>query len=235
MAPNTKRVFYVKYVSSPLFDADPGAAAGRAARPAGERKPDDIVTPILDQAHVYQIGASRQVIAPHFQVAERCWTHAQPGRGVVERRRLRHRSMSMPARAQGIAVVNQSGGNKEGVAEHALAMMLTLSKRIIETDRRMRAGPEHPAQPVYRPRVAEPHRRRHRHRQCRRPRRRAVPRLVQDARAGLRPVSHRRADQGARGGEGGAGRTAAQADFVSVHCPLTREIARHDGARRSSR
>ena len=45
---------------------------------------------------------------------------------------------------QGIAVVNQSGGNKEGVAEHALAMMLTLSKRIIETDRRMRAGPDIP-------------------------------------------------------------------------------------------
>ena len=45
---------------------------------------------------------------------------------------------------QGLAVVNQSGGNKEGVAEHALAMMLTLSKRIIETDRRMRAGPDIP-------------------------------------------------------------------------------------------
>jgi D-3-phosphoglycerate dehydrogenase len=30
------------------------------------------------------------------------------------------------------------------VAEHALAMMLTLSKRIIETDRRMRAGPNIP-------------------------------------------------------------------------------------------
>ena len=30
--------------------------------------PDDVVAPVLNAAHVYQIGASRQVIAPHFQV-----------------------------------------------------------------------------------------------------------------------------------------------------------------------
>ena len=40
----------------------------------------------------------------------------------------------------GIIVVNQSGGNKEAVAEHALAMMLTLSKRIVEADRQARTG-----------------------------------------------------------------------------------------------
>ena len=41
-------------------------------------------------------------------------------------------------------MVNQSGGNKEAVAEHALAMLLTLSKRIIEVDRRMRRAPDIP-------------------------------------------------------------------------------------------
>ena len=45
---------------------------------------------------------------------------------------------------QGIIVVNQSGGNKEAVAEHALAMLLTLSKRIIEVDRQMRRSPDIP-------------------------------------------------------------------------------------------
>ena len=35
-------------------------------------------------------------------------------------------------------VVNQSGGNADSVAEHALGMLLTLSKRIIEADRALR-------------------------------------------------------------------------------------------------
>jgi D-3-phosphoglycerate dehydrogenase / 2-oxoglutarate reductase len=37
-----------------------------------------------------------------------------------------------------VLVVNQSGGNANSVAEHALAMLLTLSKRIIEADRALR-------------------------------------------------------------------------------------------------
>ncbi len=44
------------------------------------------------------------------------------------------------ATAAGIAVVNQAGGNLEGVAEHALAMMLTVAKKLIVSDRHMRAG-----------------------------------------------------------------------------------------------
>jgi D-3-phosphoglycerate dehydrogenase len=40
--------------------------------------------------------------------------------------------------AAGVIAVNQAGGNKEAVAEHVMAMMLTLSKRIVETDRYMR-------------------------------------------------------------------------------------------------
>ena len=38
----------------------------------------------------------------------------------------------------GVAAVNQAGGNKEGVAEHVMAMMLSLSKRIMLADHSMR-------------------------------------------------------------------------------------------------
>ena len=101
-------------------------------------------TPILNQAHVYQIGASRQVIAPHFQVAD-ALLERMPNLVAVSSNGAGYDTVDVDAcTRQGIAVVNQSGGNKEGVAEHALAMMLTLSKRIIETDRRMRAGPDIP-------------------------------------------------------------------------------------------
>jgi D-3-phosphoglycerate dehydrogenase len=40
--------------------------------------------------------------------------------------------------AAGVVVVNQSGGNANSVAEHALGMLLTLSKRILEADRVLR-------------------------------------------------------------------------------------------------
>ena len=35
----------------------------------------------------------------------------------------------------GVLAVNQAGGNKEAVAEHALALMLCLAKRIVEAER----------------------------------------------------------------------------------------------------
>src|SRR3546814_13813906 len=38
----------------------------------------------------------------------------------------------------GILVVNQSGTNKEAVAEHALGMMLCVSKQMIQSDRALR-------------------------------------------------------------------------------------------------
>jgi D-3-phosphoglycerate dehydrogenase len=141
MAPNAKRVFYVKYLSSPLY------AQILAQRPDVQldklenESPDDVVAPVLNAAHVYQIGASRQVIAPHFQVTDALLARL-PNLVAVSSNGAGYDTVDVDAcTRQGLAVVNQSGGNKEGVAEHALAMMLTLSKRIIETDRRLRAGP----------------------------------------------------------------------------------------------
>ncbi len=42
---------------------------------------------------------------------------------------------------QGVIVVNQSGTNKEGVAEHALGLMLSLSKKIAVSERAMKRIP----------------------------------------------------------------------------------------------
>ena len=41
---------------------------------------------------------------------------------------------------RGILVVNQTGGNAEAVAEHAVALMLDLLKRVTETDLLLRKG-----------------------------------------------------------------------------------------------
>lgn len=144
MAPNAKRVFYVKYLSSPLY------AQILAQRPdvqldrLDNESADEVAAPILRAAHVYQIGASRQVIAPHFH-ASPALLGRTPNVVAISSNGAGYDTVDVDAcTREGIAVVNQSGGNKEGVAEHALAMMLTLSKRIIETDRRMRAAPDIP-------------------------------------------------------------------------------------------
>lgn len=141
MAPNTKRVFYVKYLPSMLY------AEILAQRPDVQldklenETPEHEAEPILRQAHVYQIGASRQIIAPKLQVHTALLARA-PNLIAVSSNGAGYDTVEVDdCTAQGIAVVNQSGGNKEGVAEHALAMMLSLSKRINETDRRLRAGP----------------------------------------------------------------------------------------------
>ena len=39
----------------------------------------------------------------------------------------------------GVLICNQTGKNGEAVAEHALGMMLSLGKKILEADRRMRS------------------------------------------------------------------------------------------------
>ena len=42
----------------------------------------------------------------------------------------------------GVLLVNQGGANAESVAQHVLGLMLVLSKKIIQGDRRMRQGPD---------------------------------------------------------------------------------------------
>jgi D-3-phosphoglycerate dehydrogenase len=140
MAPNTKRVFYVKYLPSAVYPAVLAKRPDVQLDKLENDSPDDRAAAILSQAHIYQIGASRQIIAPRFQV----------GAGLLERtpnliaassNGAGYDTIDVDACTEaGVAVVNQSGGNKEAVAEHALAMMLTLSKRIVEADRHARTG-----------------------------------------------------------------------------------------------
>src|ERR1700729_1941743 len=68
MAPNTKRVFYVKYLPSAVFPRVLVKRPDVQLDKLENDSPEDKVAPILAQAHLDQIGASRQIIAPHFQV-----------------------------------------------------------------------------------------------------------------------------------------------------------------------
>jgi D-3-phosphoglycerate dehydrogenase len=103
--------------------------------------PAEVAAPILAAAHVYQIGAARDEIARHFHVDQDLLKRA-PNLLLVSSNGAGFDPVDVDAcTAAGVAVVNQSGGNAHSVAEHALAMMLTLSKRIIESDRALRRAP----------------------------------------------------------------------------------------------
>ena len=138
MSVNTKRVFYVKYLADPIYVEILKARGDVRLDRLENESPEDTFAPILYSAHAYQIGAARDELAPHFHV------HAEllkrtPNLLIVSSNGAGFDPVDVEAcTAAGVLVVNQSGGNAHSVAEHALAMMLTLSKRIIQSDRRLR-------------------------------------------------------------------------------------------------
>src|SRR4051794_38902740 len=140
MAPNTKRVFYVKYLPSAVYPTVLAQRPDVQLDKLENDSPDEQVGPILTQAHIFQIGASRQIIAPHFQVNASLLART-PNLIAASSNGAGYDTIDVDACTEaGVVVVNQSGGNKEAVAEHALAMMLTLSKRLVEANRHARTG-----------------------------------------------------------------------------------------------
>ena len=138
MSVNSKRVFYVKYLANPIYTdilkARPDVRLDRLEN----ESPEDFDAPILAAAHVYQIGAARDELAPHFHVDADLLRRA-PNLLMVSSNGAGFDPVDVEACTEaGVLVVNQSGGNAHSVAEHALAMLLTLSKRIIESDRALR-------------------------------------------------------------------------------------------------
>jgi D-3-phosphoglycerate dehydrogenase / 2-oxoglutarate reductase len=138
MSVNNKRVFYVKYLPNEIYAdilrARPDVRLDRLENESTE----EVSAPILAAAHAYQIGAARDELASRFHVAEDLLVRA-PNLLIVSSNGAGYDPVDVEAcTAAGVLVVNQSGGNAHSVAEHALAMLLTLSKRILEADRALR-------------------------------------------------------------------------------------------------
>jgi D-3-phosphoglycerate dehydrogenase len=94
--------------------------------------------PILAAAHAYQISSARGEINPEFY-ADKPLLMRAPNLLVVSTNGVGYDTVNLQACTEaGVLVVNPAGGNRESVAEHVMAMMLCLSKRIIQVDRFMR-------------------------------------------------------------------------------------------------
>ena len=89
-------------------------------------------------SHAYCITSTRQEVPEQYHarapLLARC-----PDLLAVSTSGAGYDTVDVPAcTAAGVLVVNQSGGNADAVAEHAVGMMLSLTKNIPQTDRSLR-------------------------------------------------------------------------------------------------
>jgi len=141
MSANAKRVFYVKYLAHPIFSELLQARGDVRLDRLENDSAQEVAAPILAAAHAYQIGAARDELARIYHVDEDLLRRA-PNLLIVSSNGAGYDTVDTEACTKaGVLVLNQAGGNRQSVAEHVLAMLLTLSKRIGETDRLMRRAP----------------------------------------------------------------------------------------------
>ena len=92
----------------------------------------------LSAAHVYHISAAKDEL-PREWFASAELLSMCPNLLCVSAGGAGYDTVDVAAcTAAGVAVVNQSGGNAVSVAEHTLGLMLGVSRRMLEGDRRMR-------------------------------------------------------------------------------------------------
>lgn len=138
MADGSKRVFFVNGPAHPIFTEIVEKRADIRLDKLKNDSPDDLATPVLAGAHGYQIGSARDELAKKYHAGPDLLRRTQ-SLLIVSTNGAGYDTVNLKACTEaGVLCLNQAGGNKEAVAEHALAMMLSLSKRIVEADRAIR-------------------------------------------------------------------------------------------------
>jgi len=141
MTPNLKQVFYLEYLAHPLFQSTLLQRPDFSLQRLSHTTPRPEVEAILAGAHVYQIPATRAEVTAAYR-ADRTLFARAPNLLLVSSSGAGYDTIDLDDCTQaGILALNQAGGNRHAVAEHALGMMLCLSKQIIQSDRAMRRAP----------------------------------------------------------------------------------------------
>ncbi len=103
---------------------------------------------VLAPAHIYQVSAAKDELPREWFVTADLLARC-PQLLCVSSTGAGYDTVDVAAcTAAGVLVVNQSGGNADSVAEHTLAMMLSVSRRMLECDRRMRRETGFPREEV---------------------------------------------------------------------------------------
>ncbi len=133
-----KQLFYVQPLPNQAFlDVLSRRSDVKAVELRRDASAQDIAS-VLESSVAYQIGSMRDELAPGFR-ADAALLKKAPRLLAVSTHGAGFDTVDVDACTEaGVLAVNQAGGNAEAVAEHVLAMMLCLTKRIGETDRFMR-------------------------------------------------------------------------------------------------
>jgi D-3-phosphoglycerate dehydrogenase / 2-oxoglutarate reductase len=133
-----RRVVRTDIWINPAFDERLQRERGLALAVFPVRGADRAAWDLLAGAHVYHISAAKDEL-PRGWFATRELLARCPELICVSSAGAGYDTVDVAAcTAAGVAVVNQAGGNADSVAEHTLGMMLGVSRKMVEGDRRMR-------------------------------------------------------------------------------------------------
>lgn len=137
---NVKRVFYVRYLNHPCYleimSQRPEIRIDKLENDSAET----VTAPIIAAAHAYQVSSARDELPARYHVNKELLARA-PNLLIVSTGGAGYDTVNVKdCTDAGVLVVNQTGGNADAVASHVLAMMLMLSKQIIQTNHALRKG-----------------------------------------------------------------------------------------------
>ncbi len=140
MNENVKRLFHVRALMHPLY------AEIIATRPEirfdklENDTPDPAAEPILSAAHAYQVSSARDEVPRKYHATAELLERT-PKLLIVSTGGAGFDTVNVKdCTERGVLVVNQTGGNAASVAQHVLAMVIALSKQIVQTNHALRAG-----------------------------------------------------------------------------------------------
>lgn len=135
-----KQISYIGGYIDPGFDRTIEGCADLTLIRIDKSRSFDALRGTLAASHAIQIDSARLDIPEHLRVG-RDFLAQCPNVLVVSASGAGFDAIDVEACTQaGVIAVNQTGGNREAVGEHALGMMLALTKRIGEVDKALRSG-----------------------------------------------------------------------------------------------
>ena len=123
---------------NPAFDQGLAGKPGLSLAIFPARSHAAVAWDLLASAHVYHVSAAKDELPREWFVSADLLARC-PQLLCVSSSGAGYDTVDVAAcTAAGVAVVNQAGGNAASVAEHTLGMMLGVSRRMVECDKRMR-------------------------------------------------------------------------------------------------